>query len=138
MAADHDRRMWALAWLGLEADAIEGGVAPLEARQLLGPEDADRLQVLGGDGAAVLERDAERAELRLDVTAPEAGDEPPTGDQVERRERLREQHRVVVREDEDARAQAEAARVRGHVRERDQRVEEGRLRRRGHGVVADR
>src|SRR2546426_6315280 len=101
MAADHDRRMWALAWLRLEADAIEGGVAPLEARQLLGPEDADRLQVLVGDGAAVLERDAERAELRLDVAAPEAGDEPPAGDQVERRERLREQHGVVVREDED-------------------------------------
>jgi len=78
VAADHDRRVRALAWFRLEADAVEGGMAPLEARQLLGPEDADRLQVLVGDGAAVLERDAERAELRLDVAPPKpAMSRPP-------------------------------------------------------------
>src|SRR6266852_277162 len=38
VSPDDDRRMRPLVRLRLEADAVEGGEAPREARQLLGPE----------------------------------------------------------------------------------------------------
>src|SRR5439155_22336895 len=99
--ADDDGRMRPLARLRLEADAVEGGEPAGETRHLLGPEHADRLQVLVGDRAALLEGNAERPELRLDIAAGEARDQASTGDQVERCERLGEKDRVVVRHDED-------------------------------------
>src|SRR5207245_1549970 len=64
--ADGDGRMRPLARLRLEADAVEGREPAGETRHLLGPEHADRLQVLVGDRTALLDGNAERPELRPD------------------------------------------------------------------------
>jgi hypothetical protein len=94
--------MRALHRLRLEADAGEAREAAVVRGLGLRPERADRAQRVVGDRAAAMEVDADRSELGFGVAAAEPRDEAAAGQDVERRQRLREQHRVVVRQYEDA------------------------------------
>src|SRR5215475_8048972 len=94
--------------------------------------------MLIGDRTTLVEVDTERPELGLDVATREPGDEPAAGEYVEGGEGLREQHGIVMRQDQDTRAEPEATREAGDAGEAHQGIEEWRLRRRGDGIVPDR
>ena len=72
----------------------------------------------------MLERRAERAELRLEVPDPDPHDRAPTGEGVQAGQLLREHQRVALGQDDDAGAQTRARRHGGAVRQRDDRIED--------------
>src|SRR5262249_46801045 len=86
----------------------------------------------------LLEVDAERPELGLDVAAREPGDDPSAGEHVEGGERLREQHGIVMRQHQDAGAEPEATREAGDAGEAHQGIEERSIRWGGNRIVPDR
>src|SRR2546428_352621 len=77
-----------------------------------------------GDGAALLERGAERAELRLQIADADAEDQPAVREPVEAGQLLGQHERVALRQDDDAGAETHAARYRGTVGQRDHRIED--------------
>ena len=70
--------------LGQEGDVGETHVAAFEVRGVLGPQDLERLQVLVGDAAAVLERRCtDRFELLLHPAGTGAQHQAPAGEHVD-------------------------------------------------------
>src|SRR4029453_18437856 len=124
VTADHDRRRRLLDGLGMRLDALEGGEAAAIRGRSLHPDGADRGEVLVGGEAALLERGAEGAELRLEIANADAEDEPAIRHDVERGQLLREDERIALGQDDDPRAEADPARVRGQEGERDDGVDD--------------
>ena len=124
VAADHDGRRRLLDGLGMRLDALEGGEAAAIGGRGLRPDGADRREVLVGDAAALLERGAEGAELRLEIAHADAEDEAAIRHDVERGQLLREDQRIALGQDDDPRAEADPARVRGQEGERDDGVDD--------------
>ena len=85
---------------------------------------AHRGDRLVGEVVALLEVDAERGELTREVARAHADDDPAARQRVERRDRLRGEERVAVREDQQVRLQPDPRRRRGR---------EARARRTGRG-----
>ena len=85
--------------------------------------------------AAPLERHADGGELLGEPTDAHAEDHSPAGEVVERRQLLGEDHRVALRQDEDAGGEANAFGRRGDVGEPDQRVGDRRILAAGHPAV---
>ena len=107
LAADPDRRVRLLHGLGQEGDLGEAHVAALETRVLLGPQDLERLQVLVGDAAALLERRrADRLELLLHPAGARAQHQAPVGKHVDRGCDLGGVHRGPIGDDRDRGDQA--------------------------------
>ena len=72
---------------------------------------------------ALLERDAERRELLLEVAGPDPEDDASARQRVERRDGLGEEERVAVRGDAEVRVEPHRRRRRGRHRERDEGIE---------------
>ena len=85
--------------LRLEVHVVEREVPALERRGRLLPRALHRHQLLVEDGAALVERHAERLVLVLVPRHGRLHDEAPLGQQVERRELLGEQQRMAQRRD---------------------------------------
>jgi CofD-related protein of GAK system len=130
-AADDDGRVRLLDRTRLRVDPVERDEAALEARSLLRPERAHRLDILVGARALVFEGHAERVELLLQVADAEPEDEAPAREYVEAAELLREHERVALRQDHDAGAEADRLGRRGDVGQRSRRVQHGEVRRSG-------
>ena len=94
-----------------------------EAHRLTRPRRGDRGDRLVEAVVAVLEVDAEGAELPLEVARADTEVEPPTGEHVEARRRPRREERIAVREHAEVGEHAEARRGRGGEGEPDERVE---------------
>ena len=107
VATDHHRRATRLDRSGVGVDAGEVRVVPLEARGLLGPERAHGVDVLVGAGAALRERHTDRAHLRFEVAGADPEDQPALRQHVEARHLFGEHQGVALREDDDARAEAQ-------------------------------
>src|SRR5204863_10905 len=80
------------------------------------PDGTHGLEILDGAGALVIERNAERVELRLQVPDAEAEDESSAGDHVDARQFLGEHQRIALRPDDDRGAEAAPLRVRSDQR----------------------
>ncbi len=100
----------------LEADAGE-------AHRLPRPRRRDRGDRLVEAVVAVLEVDAESAELPLEVAGADTEVEPPTGEHVEARRRPRREERVAVGKHAEVGEHAQARRGRGGEGEPDERIE---------------
>ena len=124
--------------LRLEVDVGEAEVASLVGRRRVAPGGGHGLELLVEDGAAPVERHAERLVLLLVPAHGRLDDEPPLAQQVERRQLLGEQQRMAQREDDRRQRDAQARRGGRDGRGQHERV--GPRRRRilvaGRGVVA--
>jgi hypothetical protein len=102
---------------------LEAVVAPLERDVLLGQEPAHGLHDLVRPPAALLRAGAGDLELGRVPPGPDPEQEPPVGEVVQRRDLLREQHRIPQREDEDPGAQLRVLGHPGRVREDAHRLQ---------------
>src|SRR5262249_11809303 len=137
-AADPDRRPRLLHGTRPEADVVHAPRRPVVLGVLVEERlrhDVDRLvEELPPAG----ELHAEGVELPLEVAGADAEDDAPTGERVEREERLRRQERVAVRRDPDVGEEPHAAGRGGEEAEgRDRVVPDGRHRRRLRARHAD-
>ena len=93
------RRVRALQRLGLDHDVVVVPVLAAMAEAALGgPRLADDLHRLVEALGGLVDRDAEAVELGLAVALADAEIDPPAGQQVERRDLLGDQHRIVPRQ----------------------------------------
>jgi len=106
--------------LGLDA-ALDGVVAALEPRRLLGPHPFHDRELLFEAGAALLEVDAVEGELVRLVPDGDAAREAAPGHHVEHGHFFGQTHRVVERGHEDVGAQHHARRPCREAREHGQR-----------------
>ena len=109
-------------WLRLEPHVLERVEPPRERHRRRLPGRLPRGQVLVEQRAAVGEGDAERAVLGLVPADGGEDDEAAPGEEVERREILREQQRVPERRDDRGRGEPERRRRGGDRREEDERA----------------
>ena len=84
---------------------------------------AHHVDRLVGELVALVEVDAQRGELGLEVAGRDPEDHAPARQHVEAQHRLRGQERVAVRQHEDVRLHAQPGGRRGRERQRDERVE---------------
>ena len=96
---------------------------PIDLDLVVGPDAAHHVDRLVGELVALVEVDAQRRELGLEVAGRDAEDHAPAGEHVEAQHRLRGEERVAVREHEDVRLHAQPCRGRGRERQRDERIE---------------
>src|SRR5262249_4418523 len=120
-AADHDRDR-PVHRLRRELHPAEARVLAVEARVVLGPQLAHDRDRLVAERAALGEDVAHRPDLLLDRAYPHAQDQPPAAQHVERRGRLREANRVVVRQHEHGRPETNPRRPRRHEAQERQRL----------------
>src|SRR6266540_873973 len=126
---DDDRRMRPLHRPRALDDVGEADEAPLERRRRLVPQRPHDRQVLVGPGATIGQRHAERAQLRLDIADPDADGQPPLGQHVDRRELLRQQDRLPLRQHDHPEAQPHPAGQRRHVGQGHDRLDTRLVRR---------
>ena len=128
---DRDRRLH-----GPRADDAVGEVDELAVMAgSIAPQRTQRGDVVVGARRSPLERHADGGELLGEPTDAHAEDHSPAGEVVERRQLLGEDHRVALRQDEDAGGEANALGRRGDVGEPDQRVGDRRVLAAGHPAV---
>ncbi|HEX4529531.1 MAG TPA: hypothetical protein VIA11_08935 [Acidimicrobiia bacterium] len=108
VAADPDGRVRLLDGLRREGDAVEVDVGAVVLRFVAGPELDHRREVLVGHATALVERGPEHLELALRVPDADRDADPASGEEVERRDRLREHHGVVVGHHDHRRVDDEA------------------------------
>src|SRR5262245_18016111 len=113
MAADYDGRGGFLDGLWMRLNAREGDEPPSMLGPSLGPDRADRGEIFVGDRAARPERNAQRAELRLEIAYPHAEYEPSAREHVEGGELLGQHQRIALRQDDDPGAEPDASGVGG-------------------------
>ena len=73
----------------------------------VGPDASHHVDRLVGELVALVEVDAERGELRLQVAGRDAEDHPSAREHVEAQHRLRGEQRIAVGEHEDVRLHAD-------------------------------
>jgi hypothetical protein len=100
----------------------------LEGLGPVAPERADGADRLLGSRGALPERNADYLELLLQPSDPHAQNRAAPGEYVERGEILGHVRRVPLREDHDARGQAELLGDGGGVGEGEDRIRDGRVR----------
>ncbi len=105
--ADPDRDL--VRGLRQHADLVELVVLAVEARGVVTPARAQQVDDLVGRAAAVVEVVPERDELGFRPSHADGDREPTVAQAVEARERVRELERVVLRQHEHARAEADRA-----------------------------
>ena len=108
--AEDDRRMRLLQRLRLERDVGDLVEAAVPVQPGLRPRVLPDLDALLGDGSALLEVGAERRELLGVPARPGAHDQAAAGEDVERRELVRDRERMTVRRDQDRRRQTHPCR----------------------------
>jgi len=110
------------------ADAlVELDVGVVHRRLRLGPQGAHRLDVVVVATPAVGERHADRIELLLQPADPDPEDHATATQVVDRRDLLRGDQGVALRDDEDARRELDPLGHRGHVGQPDERVRQVEL-----------
>ena len=82
---------------------------PWNSGMLVVPEAIHRVEVLVGRPRPVLEVGADRTELGLEVPDTDTERDPPVAQHVEARDLLRQHDRIALREDDDARREANAS-----------------------------
>jgi hypothetical protein len=117
-----------LAWTGRELDVRRDGVVA----QLLGhpfpPEQCSQQgECLIEALPALLERDAENPVVTFGGAWAQGGDQAPSGEDVDRGQRLGQRNRAAKDGERDRRCQRQLARAFDHARERCQPVEPGCL-----------
>src|SRR4029077_1579379 len=108
VAADPDGRVRLLDGLRREGNAVEVDVGAVVLPLVAGPELDHRREVLVGHATALVERGPEHLELALRVPDADRDSDPASGEEVERRDRLREHHGVVVRHHDHRRVDDQA------------------------------
>jgi hypothetical protein len=114
--AAHHHRQRALERARMGADSREADERAVERRPLVFPERAHRAEVLGGPSPASLHRDPDCLHLGLEVADAHPEGEPSARDDVEAGELLGENHRVALRQDHDARGEADPLGIRAPPR----------------------
>src|SRR5262245_32763612 len=87
---------------GMSVDPGQRHETPVEVGARLNPELAQYIEVLRHPCPALGQSDTERGELVGNVSETDADDESSPRDLVDRGELLRQPHRVMLREDQDA------------------------------------
>ena len=123
-------------------DVGEGDETPLERRCRLVPQRAQHGQVLVCPGTAIGERHAERPQLRFEVADSDTDGQPPLREDVDRRELLRQQYGLALRQHDHTGDEPYPAGRRRQVGQSGQRLEAWLVRRvretgRQGDVVAD-
>ena len=95
---------------------------------LAAPERPHQPDRLVGAAAAALERDAHEVELVAVPADADAEREAAAGELLQRRDLLREVHRVVQRQEHDRRPEPDPLRPAGDPAERDERVVDAAVR----------
>ena len=108
---------------GLAITSPRVEVTALVAEWLTAPVEWQHVEHLVEQRVALVEVDAERVELRFEVAGADPEDASAARQRVDGGGGLREQERVAVRGDGQVGEQAEPLGCRGHVTERDERVE---------------
>src|SRR6185436_17840489 len=132
VAADPDRRVRLLNGLGPTVERLESIELAREGRGTLRPQRLEDADVLVSYRAPPLElRRAERLELLAHPSHADAERDASLREHVDRRERLRRQHRVAVGHDHHARDQAQPRGLGGDERHERQLIEHVALARKG-------
>ncbi len=106
MPADPDRDAAALDGLRQRVDVADGVEAAREAHRILGPHRAHQRQIFVGHATALCEgRGAHRLELLAQPAHAGTEDDATAGEDVDRRQRLRRNHRIAIGHDEHAGAE---------------------------------
>ena len=127
--SDHDRNAGGLRRLGVADDAFEVEVVALEGGELFGPERAHDAQPLVAPPAAILEVLTQRADFFLIPTDPDPDCQTAVRILVERRELLRQNDRMPLRQDQHCRPKPNAFGHRCKIGQENERVGHAALRR---------
>src|SRR5262249_58630645 len=119
LAARDDREAAASDRLGEAADAVDAPELAVEGGDVLAPQASHQRDVLAGAVGAARERDAEGGELLAQPADANAEHEAAVGQAIEAGDLLREDERVVLRNEADAGAETDPAgdgggRAQGH------------------------
>ena len=111
---------------GRRVHVLEGDKRPGVRGDVLRPRRLDRRQVVVGDGAPTVERDADRLELLLRPADADAHDEPAPAQLIHAGQRPRRVQRMAVGDDDHRRADLDAARDAGEPAQRGEGLVERR------------
>ena len=110
------RRVRALQRLGLDHDVVVvPALAAMAEAALGGPRLADDLHRLVEALGRLVDRDAEAVELGLAIALADAEIDAAAGQQVERRDLLGDQHRIVPRQHDHRGAEPDVLGARGEI-----------------------
>jgi hypothetical protein len=97
---------------GQHGVSIDAEVTARDAHRFSRPRLTQHDDGFVGQFVALVEGDAERGELRVEVAASDSEDDAPAAERVERRDALRAHERIAVREHEQVRVQTQRVRRR--------------------------